>query len=95
MGADRGVDGAFPHRRRVVSALGAAFAFPACLSIISALIPPQERHRAIGIFAPISAVGLASRPLVGAVLIESSWWGAAFLVVVPVALLAVAVVAYD
>ncbi len=74
---------------RVVSGLGAAFAFPSCLSIISALFPPKERHRAIGIFAAISAAGLASGPLVGGALIDWFWWGAAFLVVVPVALLAV------
>lgn len=77
---------------RAISGLGAAFAFPACLSIISALFSPKERHRAIGIFAAISAAGLAGGPLVGGALIDWFWWGAAFLVVVPVALLAVIVV---
>ena len=78
---------------RLVSGLGAAFAFPACLSIISALFPPDERHHAIGIFAAISAAGLAGGPFVGGVLIDWLWWGAAFLVVVPVAVLAVVAVA--
>jgi EmrB/QacA subfamily drug resistance transporter len=77
---------------RAVSGFGAAFAFPACLSIISALFPPTERHRAIGIFAAMSAAGLAGGPLVGGVLIDAFWWGAAFLVVVPVALLTIAAV---
>ena len=80
---------------RVISGFGAAFVFPTCLSIISALFPQEERHQAIGIFAAISAAGLAAGPLVGGVLIAWFWWGAAFLVVVPVSflsLLAVAVV---
>ena len=77
---------------RIISGLGAAFAFPCCLSIISSLFPPKERHRAIGIFAAISAAGLASGPLVGGALIDWFWWGAAFLVVVPVALVAVVAV---
>jgi len=79
---------------RVISGLGAAAVFPACLSIISELFPPEERHRAIGIFASISAVGLAGGPLVGGLLIDTFWWGAAFLVVVPVALLAIVAIAF-
>ena len=43
---------------RIISGLGAAFAFPCCLSIISSLFPPKERHRAIGIFAAIRPPGL-------------------------------------
>jgi MFS family permease len=78
---------------RVVAGLGAALVFPTCLSIISALFPPEERHRAIGIFASISAVGLTSGPLIGGLVIDSFWWGAAFLVAVPVALLAIIAIA--
>lgn len=74
---------------RAITGLGAAVVFPGCLSIVSALFEPKERHRAIGIFAAISAAGLASGPLVAGFLIEKFGWGAAFLVVVPVALLAI------
>lgn len=75
---------------RIVSGVGAAFVFPASLSVISALFPPEERHRAIGVFASISATGLATGPVIGGLLIELFWWGAAFLVIVPVALVSVA-----
>ena len=74
---------------RVVSGLGAAVVFPTCLSIISVLFAPEERHRAVGIFATISAVGLALGPLAGGLVIHAFWWGAAFLVAVPFALLAI------
>ncbi|HEX5398679.1 MAG TPA: MFS transporter [Verrucomicrobiae bacterium] len=74
---------------RAISGLGAAISFPTSLSIIGALFPPNERPRAIGIFAAFSAAGLASGPLVGGVLIDWFWWGAAFLVVVPFALVAI------
>ncbi len=74
---------------RAISGFGAAFVFPACLSIISALFPPEERPQAIGTFAAISALGLAGGPLVGGILIQWFWWGAAFLVFVPVALLSI------
>lgn len=79
---------------RAVSGLGAAVVFPACLSIISTLFPTEERHRAIGVFASISALGLAVGPLVGGLLIDSFWWGAAFLVVAPVALLAIMAIGF-
>ena len=74
---------------RIVSGLGAALDFPASLSIISSLFPPKERQKAISVFASISAVGLAGGPVIGGLLIGWFWWGAAFLVVVPPALLAI------
>jgi MFS family permease len=55
---------------RVISGLGAAVVFPTCLAIVSALFPPEERHRAIAIFASISAGGLAGGPLIGGLLIN-------------------------
>jgi len=78
---------------RAISGLGAAVVFPGCLSIISALFEVGERQKAIGIFAAISAVGMAAGPVVGGALNAWFWWGAAFLAVVPIALLAVVAMA--
>ncbi len=75
---------------RIVSGFGAALNFPAALSIITGLFPPKERQKAIGVFASISAVGLAGGPVIGGLLINWFWWGTAFLVVVPPALFAIA-----
>jgi EmrB/QacA subfamily drug resistance transporter len=77
---------------RVISGFGAALAFPSALSIITTLFPPNERHRAIGIFASISAVGLTAGPVVGALLLRWFWFGSAFLFVVPFAVLAILLV---
>ena len=78
---------------RVISGVGAALAFPSALSIISTLFPPDERHRAVSVFAGISAIGLTSGPIVGALLLNSFWFGSAFLIVVPFALLAIVLIA--
>lgn len=77
---------------RVISGFGAALAFPSALSIISILFPPNERHRAVSIFASISAVGLTAGPVVGALLLHWFWFGSAFLFVVPFAVLAIVLV---
>ena len=79
---------------RVISGLGAALVFPTCLSIISTLFPPEERHRAVGIFATVSALGLSAGPLVGGLVIDLLWWGAAFLLAAPLALVTIIAVAF-
>jgi len=77
---------------RVISGFGAALAFPSALSIVSTLFPPDERHRAIAVFASISAIGLTSGPIVGALMLRSFSFGSAFLIVVPFALLAIVLI---
>ena len=79
---------------RIVSGLSAAMVFPAVLSMISSLFEPAERHRAVAIFASTSALGLTSGPLIGGALISWFWWGAAFLAVVPVAVVGTVLIAW-
>lgn len=45
------------------------------------------RALAIGVWATMFALGMAMGPIVGGVLLEHFWWGAAFLVAVPVVVL--------
>lgn len=73
---------------RVVTGLGAALTFPSVLSIINILFPEEERHRAISIFASVSALGLSLGPFVGGYLVSRYWFGSALLLAVPVSLLA-------
>ncbi len=58
---------------------------PSTLSLIRNLFPePRERTRAIAIWSAAASAGVALGPLVGGVLIEHFWWGAVFLINVPV-----------
>ncbi|OEU86784.1 MFS transporter [Streptomyces abyssalis] len=69
-----------------------AMIMPTTLSMIRVLFTdPKERATALGIWAAISAVGMAVGPVVGGLLLEHVSWQSAFLINVP--LMAVAVLA--
>jgi EmrB/QacA subfamily drug resistance transporter len=74
---------------RVVMGLGAACIMPATLSLITNIFTERrERAKAIGVWAGVAAVGVALGPFVGGLLIENFWWGAVFLLNLPVVVLA-------
>jgi EmrB/QacA subfamily drug resistance transporter len=76
---------------RAVQGIGAAFMMPATLSIITNAFPPQERGKAIGTWAGVSAIALALGPLVGGWLTEDVSWRAIFFLNLPVAVGAIVV----
>ena len=76
---------------RVLQGIGAALMMPATLSIVTDAFPADERGKAIGTWAGVSALALSVGPLLGGFLAESVSWRAIFFINLPVA--AVAVVA--
>src|SRR5829696_802881 len=64
---------------RAVAGLGAAVVFPTTLSIIANVFADRvERAGAIGLWGAATGVAIAVGPIVGGALLESFWWGSAF-----------------
>lgn len=75
---------------RALMGVGAAAVMPSTLSLISTMFADaRQRATAIGMWAASVSVGVALGPLVGGLLLESFWWGAALLIGVPVMALVV------
>lgn len=74
---------------RAALAAGASAIIPATLSIIRQVFTnAQERAFAIGVWSAVASGGAAIGPPLGGVLLEYLWWGAVFLINIPIALVA-------
>jgi EmrB/QacA subfamily drug resistance transporter len=69
---------------RVIQGIGGALLSPASLGLLLAAFPPERRTTIVAMFGGIGALGVASGPSLGALLISLSNWRAAFWVNVPV-----------
>jgi EmrB/QacA subfamily drug resistance transporter len=65
---------------RAAMGVGAAFVMPATLSILAHVFPPDERPRAIAIWAGFAGIGVALGGIVSGALLETFWWGSIFLI---------------
>jgi DHA2 family multidrug resistance protein-like MFS transporter len=75
--------------RAVMGVAGAAI-MPASMALIGRIYPdPKASVSAMGAYMTCFLTGMAVAPLIGGVLIERWWWGAVFLMGVPVMLLTV------
>ena len=79
---------------RVVQGVSAAILTPASLALIGASYPKEERNAAIGVWAAASALTTAGGPVLGGWLTESFGWPWIFAINPPLALAAVALLAY-
>ncbi len=74
---------------RGLMGIGAAAVQPQTLSIIQNVFEPEERGKAIGIWAGAAGLGIAIGPLAGGALLKYFWWGSVFLVNVPLVVVGV------
>ncbi|MFD1940159.1 MFS transporter [Nonomuraea mangrovi] len=73
---------------RALLGISAATLMPSTLALISNMFhDPQQRGRAIAVWAGCFMAGTALGPVVGGVLLEFFWWGSVFLLGVPVMLI--------
>jgi EmrB/QacA subfamily drug resistance transporter len=78
---------------RLIQGVGGAAMLSLSLAIATLAFPAEERPRAVGIWAAVSAVALAIGPLVGGVAVELVSWRLIFWVIVPLAVVALAIMA--
>jgi EmrB/QacA subfamily drug resistance transporter len=73
---------------RAVMGVGAALVMPSTLSILVNVFPPQERTKAIAIWASVTGAAGAIGPVASGWLLGHFWYGSVFLVNVPILLTA-------
>ncbi|MEV6180356.1 MFS transporter [Streptomyces sp. NPDC052015] len=67
--------------------VGGALLMTTTLAVAMQIFTPEEQPKAIGIWAAVNSLGFATGPLVGGFLLNHFWWGAIFLINLPVAAL--------
>ncbi|MDX3035390.1 MFS transporter, partial [Streptomyces scabiei] len=72
--------------------VGGALLLTTTLAVAMQIFAPEEQPRAIGVWAAVNALGFAAGPLLGGFVLAHFWWGAIFLINLPVAALGVVAV---
>ncbi|MFF2062665.1 MFS transporter [Streptomyces sp. NPDC058200] len=67
--------------------IGGALLMTTTLAVVVQTFDDSERVKAIGIWSTVSSLGFAAGPLVGGVMLDHFWWGAIFLINIPVAVI--------
>ncbi|WP_406382728.1 MFS transporter [Streptomyces sp. NBC_01618] len=67
--------------------IGGALLMTTTLAVVVQIFDDSERVKAIGIWSTVSSLGFAVGPLIGGVMLEHFWWGAIFLINIPVAVI--------
>ncbi|WP_326698758.1 MFS transporter [Streptomyces sp. NBC_01754] len=67
--------------------VGGALLLTTTLAVVVQIFDESERVKAIGIWATVNSLGFAAGPLIGGVMLNHFWWGAIFLINIPVAVI--------
>lgn len=78
---------------RAVMGIGGAIIIPVAFAVIPSMFREAERARAVSLVVMGTALGLPLGPLLGGWLLDNFWWGSIFLINVPMAGLAITVIA--
>ncbi|MFI7005659.1 MFS transporter [Streptomyces sp. NPDC050145] len=65
--------------------IGGALLMTTTLAVVVQIFDDAERVKAIGLWATVNSLGFAVGPLLGGVMLDHFWWGAIFLINIPVA----------
>ena len=76
---------------RIFQGVGSAMYATTGMAILTSVIPPQRRGRAMGMYVSAVYIGLSVGPFVGGILTRYLGWRSVFLIVVPLGVVAVAV----
>jgi len=79
---------------RAVMGLGAALVMPSTLSIVVTVFPPEERPKAIGIWAAMAGVGAPIGLFVGGWAVQTYDWSMVFWINVPIAFVCILLCAW-
>jgi len=74
---------------RAFMGLGAALVMPNTLSILITVFDERERRKAIAAWSAVAMVGVIAGPTLGGLLLRDYFWGAVFLINVPIAIVAI------
>jgi EmrB/QacA subfamily drug resistance transporter len=77
---------------RALQGAGAALLMPLAMAILSAVFPPQERGKALGIFSGVTGLALIVGPVIGGAVAEGLAWPWIFWINVPIGLIAILLV---
>jgi EmrB/QacA subfamily drug resistance transporter len=79
---------------RCLMGIGAALIMPSTLSLLTSVFPPQERPRAIAVWAGFAGAGGVIGTLLGGFVLTHFWFGSVFFVSVPIAGIALVMVTF-
>ncbi|SDQ98947.1 drug resistance transporter, EmrB/QacA subfamily [Thermostaphylospora chromogena] len=74
---------------RALMGVGGSILMPSTLSIMITVFDETERRKAFAAWSAVAMVGMVAGPILGGLLLDAFWWGAVFLVNVPVAVIAI------
>lgn len=79
-------NGAFLIAARCFQAAGAACLVATSAALVTAVFPPQERGRALGLNVMATYLGLTAGPVIGGLIVSHASWRWIFLINVPIAI---------